>query len=383
MTDAPGEAPVRFRRLRITLLALTVLALSCLIAILVAEFAVRLAAPQQLIQIRPDLWQPVDSLGWVRRPNANLRINTGERTVRILSDAEGYRIGEAGRRDAATRVLLIGDSFIEALQVDHEQSIAHLLEKGLADSLDRAVVVRNAGINGWNPNHYLIRTRQLLAREPFALAVIAIFVGNDAVPYRFDRIAPRAPVARHQFRLPRRAAWSEIVDALLAPVNDALEVRSHLYILAKNQLATVRMRLGMTADYLPLEYRHTEAESARWKNTAAIAKDLAKAARATNTPVLFVLIPERFQVYPDDFSRYIRGFGIDSTLVDVEQPTRLLYDAFRAESLLVVDALPSMRSTATSASERLYGRVDQHLSPAGHEALARVVIPASVRLLKR
>jgi hypothetical protein len=383
MNDARGATAVRGRRTKIALLAGVVLVASCLVALLLAEFVVRIAAPQQLIQIRPDLWQPVDSVGWVRRPNANLRINTGERTVSIRTDADGYRIGAAGRRDAPTRVLLIGDSFIEALQVEHEQSVAHLLEQRLGDSLRRPVVVRNAGINGWNPNHYLIRTRQLLARERFALVVIAVFVGNDAVPYRFERIAPRAPVQRRRFRLPRSASWSEIVDALFAPMNDALEVRSHLYILAKNQLSTMRMRLGMTADYLPLEYRREQATSPRWHNTAAIARDIRTVARGSRTPVLFVLIPERFQVYPDDFHRYLRGFGIDSTTVDVEQPSRLLNDAFRAESLVVIDALASMRAAASATPERFYGRVDQHLSPAGHRALANVLVPEALRLLKR
>lgn len=384
MSDAGAPTTVRRLRLRLALAALLVLGISCIVALFLAEGVVRLAAPQQLIQIRPDLWEPVDSLGWNRRPNANLRINTGERTVTVMSDSAGFRVGRAGRRDAPTRILLLGDSFIEALQVDHEQSIAHLLERPLADSLGRPVVVRNAGINGWNPNHYLIRTRQALARETFALVIVAVFVGNDAVAYRFDQIEPRTPVERHEFRLPRQASWGELVDAFLAPINDALEVRSQLYVLLKNQLSTLRMRMGMTADYLPLEYQRAEAGSERWRNTARIAHDIERVAEAASgTPVLFVLIPERFQVYSDDFARYLRGFGIDSTAVDVEQPSRLLLEAFRAESLHVVDALPAMRRVAASSTERLYGRVDQHLSPAGHRAVTDIVLPPTLALLRR
>lgn len=384
MSKGGVPAQPRDRRIaRMAMLAGVVLLASVFIALLLAEGVVRVAAPQQLIQIRPDLWQPADSVGWLRRPNANVRINTGERAVSVFSDVDGYRIGRDGRREAPTQILLMGDSFIEALQVDHEQSVAHLIESALTDRLGRAVVVRNAGVNGWNPNHYLLRTRQLLSRDTFALALVAVFVGNDAVAYRFDHVPPRMPVARHSFRFPHRAAWSEIVDATLAPVNDALEVRSHLYILFKNQLSTLRMRLGMTADYLPLEYRRDQAPSERWRNTAQISRDLARAAAARGTPVLFVLVPERFQVYPDDFNRYLRGFGIDSTSVDVLQPSRLLMEAFRAESLQVLDALPGMRAAAGKASERLYGRVDQHLSPAGHRALAEVILPDALRLIRR
>jgi hypothetical protein len=384
---SPAVSPSQPNRRRLRTLwkfaaVFAALGVSTSLALLVAEGAVRLVAPQQLIQIRPDLWQPADTLGYVRRPNAAVRINTGERTVSIVSDAQGYRVGANAEQPAPTKVLLLGDSFMEALQVEHEQTMAHQLEVELTKRLGRPVSVRNAGVTGWNPNHYLLRARQLMERDTFALVLVAIFVGNDAVTYRFDRVPPRASEVRKHLRWPKRLSRSELVDALLAPMNDALEVRSHLFILAKNQLSTARMRLGLTHDYLPVEYQRSEASSPRWRNTAEIARDLERAGAAHRTPVLFVLVPERFQVYPDDFQRYLRGFGIDSSSVDVDQPSRLLARAFRAQNLRVVDALAPMRAAAAGA-ERLYGKVDQHLSPAGHRALTDVVWPEIIALMRR
>lgn len=358
-----------------------VLAVSCLVALLLAEFLIRIAAPQQLIQIRPDLWQPMDSIGWARRPNIAVQINTGERTVDVITDREGYRVGQVGRREAPTKILLLGDSFIEALQVEHEQTVAHLVETAVSERLGKPVAVRNAGVAGWNPNHYRLRAKQLLSRDTFALVIVALYVANDAVTYRWDTIPPRAPTARRSFRLPRSASWKELVQAMLAPVNDGLETRSHLYILAKNQLSTLRMRLGMTADYLPPEYLRTEASSPRWRNVADLSRDLARDAWARRVPVLFVLIPERIQVYPEDFQRYLLGFGVDSSTVDVDQPSRLLLRELTADSLRVVDALPAMRAAATSRP-RLYGTVDQHLSAEGHRALSEVMVPAILPLLQ-
>lgn len=358
------------------------LAVSGLIALLLAEVVVRLFAPQQLIQIRPDLWQPADTIGWLRRPNANTRINTGERTVSVITDRDGYRIGNAGRTEGAQQVLLIGDSFMEALQVEHEQTTAHLLQESLTARAGRVVAVRNAGVAGWGPSQYLIRARQLMGRDAFGLLVVAVFVGNDAVEYRFDHSPPRQAVRRHELRLPRRASWSELVDALLAPLNDALEVRSHLYVLLKNQMSTLRMRLGMTADYFPPEFRRDDAGSPRWRNTGEIARDIAALAARHGTPVLFVLIPERLQVYEADFDRYLSGFGIDSSTVDLEQPTRLLLASFQAHGLQVLDALPAFRSAARDGP-RLFGTVDQHLSARGHDVLAAAIAPAAASLLRR
>lgn len=361
---------------------MSLVAFSALLALLVAEFAVRVAAPQQLIQIRPDLWQAVDSIGYAHQPSVDVRMNTGEREVSVRTDADGFRIGTAGRRDAAASVLLIGDSFAEALQVEHEQSFAFLLERSMETRLGRSVVVRNAGVGGYGPNHYLLLTRRALARAPFALVVATLFVGNDAIDTRVDYLPPRTPVERQQFRFPRALGRSELVSALLAPMNDALEVRSHLFVLVKNQLATVRMRMGLTADYLPLAYQRAEAASPRWSVTAALSHDLAAAAKAHGAPTLFVLIPERFQVYEDEFARYITGFSVDPATLDLDQPSRLLAESLRAEGLLVVDALEEFRAVRGDGP-RLFGTVDQHLSPRGHEVLAHIIDRAVATLVPK
>jgi lysophospholipase L1-like esterase len=381
MSNAKASGLLKARKLLLRALGVgTIVAVSGVVALLGGEVLVRLVAPQQLIQIRPDLWMPADSIGWLRRPNVTGHINTGERTVAVRTDREGFRVGVSGRKEAATQVLLLGDSFIEALQVEHEQSVAHLLETRLEGALGRSVAVRNAGTSGWSPNHYLIRTRQLLATDTFRLVVVALFAGNDAIAYREAYIPPREPVARNHFRLPRRVSWGEFVAAFLAPTNDALEVRSHLFILLKNQMATVRMRLGITADYLPVEYRKAEAASPRWRNTAELSRELAEVAETHGARVLFVLIPERFQVYPDEFQRYLRGFGIDSSAVDVDQPSKLLLRELSSLGLNVVDVLPAFR--AAPSDDRLYGTVDQHLSPEGHQVLTNVIAPLAARAIQ-
>lgn len=385
LSSSPVAAVADAPRLRVRLVAfaLVLLAISSVVAILLAEVAVQLMAPQQLIEMRPDVWEPIDGVGYLRRPGVIASINTGERSVTIRTDRERYRVGAAGRVEAETQILLLGDSFMEALQVEHEQTTAARIEAGLATRLGRHVAVRNAGVSGWSPNHYLIRGRELLATDRFALTVVAIFVGNDAVTKRVPHFSPRPPTERHEFRWPRSFARREVIDALIAPLNDALEVRSHLFILLKNTFATLRMRMGLTADYLPLEYRRTEATSVRWSTTAGVSLELAEFAKSRGTPTLFVLIPERFQVYPDEFDRYVKGFAVDPVLLDVDQPSVLLRLAFEAAGLRVVDALPALRAVAAQGGPRLYGSVDQHLSPEGHEALAKVIIDAALPLIAR
>src|SRR5436309_14376811 len=113
--------------------------MSCLLAVGASEVLVRVFAPQQLILKLPDVWQGVDTLGWPHRDEVAAVINTGERSVRFITDRFGFRVGSRARAAWTKRVLLLGDSFMEAMQVEYEQSTAGLLEAGLERRLGAPV----------------------------------------------------------------------------------------------------------------------------------------------------------------------------------------------------------------------------------------------------
>ncbi|HEV2750270.1 MAG TPA: hypothetical protein VGV12_07090 [Gemmatimonadales bacterium] len=344
------------------------------------EGLVRLVAPQQLIIKRPDIWEAVDTLGWVQRPDINTTINTGEGTVRLITDREGYRVGTAGRIEGAKRILLLGDSFMEALQVEYEQSLAGLLEARLTPRLGEQVAVRNTGVGAWDPPQYLVAERRALARESFDLVLVSLYLGNDVVPRRIDRFPPRAPVEVHHLRWPRRWSGGELIDAVLYPINDYLEVRSQLFVFVKTRMETIRSRLGLTGEEFPVDLLRREASSPRWAVTAEICRDIRDAAVVHQIPVLFVLVPAPYQVDSADFAHALADFKIDPAAVDLDQPERLLSDAMRVYRLPMIDVLPDFRRSSAAGSH-LYGNVDRHLSTAGHDLLERLVEPAVVSYL--
>lgn len=347
---------------------------SVLIALVVAEAAVRVIAPQQLILVRPDVWRPVDTLGWMFRPNLATKINWGERTVSLYTDKDGFRIGKRETNNGK-RVLLIGDSFMAALQVEYEQSLAGLLER------DLHVTVRNTGQAGWDPPQYLFGARDFLPRDSFALALVAVYIGNDVVTTRPERIAPRVPVEIHHLRFPRGVAKAELVDALVRPANDYLEQHSHLFIFAKQRLGTALMRTGMSADYFPEEFKKSAAPTTRWDVTSGMLADIADLAARRRIPTLFVLIPAPFQVDTATFNRFVTGFGVDAAQVDVDQPSRLIEERLRARHLNVINVLAAFRA-ANDSGGKLYGDIDRHLTPRGHQVLASLVEPRIRELLR-
>lgn len=355
------------------------------IAVGFMELAVRTVLPQQLIQVRPDIWMPDDGLGWVVRPDLETTINTGERTVRVRTDVDGFRIGETGRVDAgadAAEVLVLGDSFMQALQVEHEQSLPGLIEARLGASLPgRRVVVRNAGVDGWDPSQYAIRLAGRLADDPPDLVVVAFYLGNDMIRARRDHVPPRTPVEVHRLRWPRSLGRGEIVDALLYPVNDALEVRSHLFALVKARLRGVLLRLGLSADYVPIGVLRSEAQDPMWDVTTEVLADMHARAAERGVSFLVVLIPPPFAVDPRVAEQIRAGFDLDEREIDARQPARLIEARLDALGVPTVSVLQPFTDAADSGVQ-LYGDVDRHLSPVGHETLYDLIEPSLVHALE-
>lgn len=368
------------RRLRPLAMNLGLVVASMGFAAILAEVAVRVAAPQQLILIRPDLWQAADTVGWLHQPNVNTRINTGERTVTVFTDADGFRVGPDGPVREGREVLLLGDSFMEALQVDYEQSAAGILETTLPAQVGGPVALRNAGIGGWDPDQYLLRARSLLARREYDLVVTVLYLGNDVISVRRDYVPPRTPVQRYRLRLPRRLSWVELTDAFLRPINDFFEVRSHLFVLFKNRMQNVRAEVGLAAIGFPPHFLTSEASSEAWEITAVLCEEIGSLASEQGAEALFVLMPTSFQVDSADLRRTVEGFDLDVAAIDLDQPNRRLGEELTDRGLRVYDALPAFRA-AHDDGTTLYGTVDQHLSPEGNELFAGLVGPLAANLL--
>lgn len=370
------------RWLRQTAAQLGLLGVALGSALLAAELVVRLAAPQQLILKRSDIWQPTDTLGWTHHPNVNTTVNTGERTVRFRTDGDRNRVGRSGPRQGDHTILLLGDSFMEALQVEYEESLAGLLEARLPPLLNRPVAVRNAAVGGWDPDQYLLYARRAIGREAVDLVLISLFVDNDVIPVRRDWVPPRPPTLVHRLRWPRHPTWSGLVDAVFYPINDFLEVRSHLFILVKTRLQTLLMRLGLTEAAFQPVYLLSERESQRWTVTTELCQQIADLARGHGLPTLVVLIPASYHVDTTIFRQYADGFGLDRAQIDLDQPNRIMDSLLHRAGIPVIDALPALRR-AFSAGAHPYGRVDRHFSPEGHQIVANLIEEPVAELLRK
>jgi hypothetical protein len=368
------------RRLTVGLSLLLISTVTCL---LILEGAVRLLKPQQLVAVWMDTFQPADSIGWRFTPNIDQQINTGERSVRFVTDHDGFRIDPAGGTSADARVILIGDSFMAAIQVEYEETFAAHMERGLNARLGRPVEVRNVSAGGWDPPQYLIMARRLLASAPVDMVVVSVYVGNDVVSEPMRIHSPLQLVPVRPFRIPLLLSYTEFIDAIVRPADDRLKRRSHLYILAKNRAAHLRMRLGLTAAWFPDVHLRSMADSPGWGYTVDILDQIRDAAADHGVPSAFILVPSHFQVDQTALERHMSGFDVDPEDVLIDQPNEILSRHMRERGLQVIDPLPGMRHQFRATGEPLFGRVDTHLSAEGHRVMWELVADDIARVFVR
>lgn len=342
----------------------------------------RWLAPQQLVLLRPDVWVPdTEGLGWRMAANVDTWINTGERDVRLVTDADGHRVGtNPPTRPPDHRILALGDSFLAAIEVAYEDTLTARLEESLSRATGTRVQVVNTGVAGWDPNHYLIEARRELPRQRYDLVLVFLFRGNDVSERRWDAYPPKRGEVVHHFRWPHTLEAGEIRKAWLYPVNDFLERRSHLFVLVRRHAWYLLMRTGLSARRFPKAELLSEAESPRWEITGGLCADIAATAKAYGVETLFVLLPGAYHVDPEMGLGYARAVGLGPDEVDLQQTSRLLGAELTRRDLRWID-LTAPLSELRAAGIETHGRVDTHLSPEGHAAVARQLLEPVLELL--
>jgi lysophospholipase L1-like esterase len=353
---------------------------STLIGVVLSEGVLRIFAPQPLTLIRPDVWCPDDRLGWKHCPNVNAVIDSGEGEVVFQTDISGYRIDSSRvESQPEVRILAIGDSYVEAIQVKEHETVTARIAKALGQKYQRRVSVVNAGVSGWDPNQYLIQVKLELSQKKYDLGLVFLYLANDIVSEVRTEYEARKDYRRHRLRFPDALNREEFEASILYPINVFFERHSHLFVCLKRRFPAVLAMLGLTGYRISPLFQKDEAGSSGWAVTASICRKIRDEFELYGASALFVFIPADYQV---DELTYATFLGIREESVDIRQPNRLLGERMQASGLDLIDPLEKMIEV-TAKGKLLYGRVDRHFNALGHEVLSKNLLPAVEEKLSR
>jgi len=165
-------------RLRSALANAALVVASIIVALLLCEAGLRVIDFSY-----PSFYLPDAQLGLRLRPNASGWYRAeGEAFVTINSAGFRDRERSVVKPASTLRIAVLGDSMMEALQVDLEASFAALLERQLAACAafdGRKIEVLNFGVAGYGTAQQLLTYRYYAARYAPDLVVLSFFPGND------------------------------------------------------------------------------------------------------------------------------------------------------------------------------------------------------------
>ncbi|HUG35611.1 MAG TPA: SGNH/GDSL hydrolase family protein [Candidatus Limnocylindrales bacterium] len=372
---------------------------------LLIEIAARVLADppplQQELRSPPPV-EPDPVLGWRRPPGRRFTLTRGKTTREIAINAEGFRDAERGRDKPAgvARVVVLGDSFTEALETDRERTFPRLLEQGL-DAGGR-VEVLTFGMRGYGTaQEYLTLRHRALAYRPDAV-VLAFFVGNDvydnglaySMRYRarpgpfFTLDGPggaltRADVSPEEAARALTAGQSRLRQAL-SRVSAVLWPRLHSYGLVMGRLQAVPIvgpalqSAGLGAPVNPHDadvYAREERPELThaWRVTEALLVEMARLTREQGALLLVAIIPHPVQ-FPGYLEMYRSRIDRRLEVPDAERPSRRVREILSARDIAHVDLLPLFRAHLAGPAPRdLYLREDGHFTAEGHRLAAHAI----------
>ncbi len=351
--------------------------LAFLFSLALGEILIRLVAPQQLIVTNNRLWKPEPVFGWRHFESADTPVNTGERLTHLVTDEHGYRINrsltkgeEAGKADIS--ILMIGDSFLEALAIENEETIPQRIKQMLEAKYHKRVRAVNAGVGSWEPGQYWLEARRALALAPYDLGIVFIYIENDIVDKVRTTFSHKEFEKNTTLRLPREWTWNSLISAVFYPINFYLKQRSQLFVFLKERFNILLARMRLTAYYFPVIFERKEKNSKRWEITADVCQKIQQEFEKYSTPVFFVFLPTDYQLDPSALNEYIKMFDISLQSVDLEQPDKMLALSFKKRYLDFIDTLVPMRERVRRGV-KMHGQIDSHLNAEGHRAVAEII----------
>jgi hypothetical protein len=336
------------------------------------------------------------TLGWRNKPGAAVTYNRREYRTRVAINSLGFRDVERSvtKREGTRRILVMGDSFIEAYAVEQDRSVTQRAEMSAnRDGCPTEVV--NAGVHGYSIDQEYLWYKN----EGFALdadvVVMAIYYNDIIHTVRTRYWGSPTPLL-------------EVRDGELTPVNTPLQPPppaatppsppakrraegSALKYFILERLITGAPKLyaqmasvGLVAPYEPetvpdelrvYKKRGQLAEvRAAWARTNDILKAFAGAVRAERAVPVVAYIPASFEVVDNDWDLTLMNYAMQPDAWDRGLVRARLGEFAAGNGSLFLDFTEELREATRGWSGPPYFQHDGHWNDLGNDVAGKALV---------
>ena len=347
-----------------------------LLSLVAAEFFLRIFNPQPILYVQghpltvsahvPDFDGVVHSL-----------YEKGLKK-RVYFNAQGIRRPLGSRQNisyqrqpgSSYRIFFLGDSMVEAAQVDYEESMMYLLEKKLnTQAADRRYEVLSMGVGGWDQANELEYYKIEGSRFKPDMLVLFVFPHNDLDGNRvtWSSVKPIYKGKEDSFYVPR--SWPQKLKIFLGS-------HSHFYSFLRRVSDTytpeeqpgtfrrllIRWRLTMRgwqekhqiANALKTFASNAYPPEREWEVFSELLSEFQRLTAASNTRLLLVAVPWKESASPENLRR-MKGVETVAEAAGI--------------SLVRLDEEFKKRG---NVSDYFY-KSDKHMNARGHACVAQIL----------
>lgn len=364
---------------------LALVALSTLVALLCFELLLRATGYSS-----PVFRGPHPELGWSLRPGVE-GWWTGEGRSYVKINAAGWRDREHGVAKPAGvyRVVVLGDSYSEAMHVDQGKTYWSHLEGLLSQCLAKPVEVLNFSVAGYGTGQqYLVLRNTALKYHPDVVLLQftngndvsdnsrALAVGKDRPFFTLDASGKLTPETSFQSDAGFQARLSARSDLIRRATDHSRTLQMVRSVANAGIISSAVAKAGEIEaglDMAPLAPPRSPQWEEAWRVTERLIEETRNLAAKHGARFVLAMVPYAIQVHPDPRTR--------AAVQDKLEVADLFYPEKRLARLPGVDVIalaPEMQRMAQSEQRPLHGfdKTRQgfgHWNEDGHRVGAEII----------
>jgi hypothetical protein len=374
---------MKLKRVLVNLLLLLGTFLCC---ILVLEVGLRLLFPQPMTRARVD-----PDLGWFHAAKAQFTYTRQEFSTSVGYNSFGLRDSEhpLQKPPGVFRIAILGDSYVEGLQVPLDSVFSKVLERTLRDRGYDCETL-NFGVSGYGPDQELVLLKKYALQFDPDLVILS-FSKNDVGNVLISQICSLNPEGGLE------------ITPVEAPLGSRMRAwlwgNSHLFVLLNvrlPRLATLGMHkkvirkaydLGVNQGWrdilnshqdldnrlVPLYAKEEDPRLAPAKRlTEAILLEIYEQCRQREVGFLLLINSGRFQLRPREWQRRLSRVGLDPEPYDPDAVDNWLLEFAAGESFAALNCAPHFRQLKAETGIKLHWDIDGHWNNNGHREAAKL-----------
>jgi lysophospholipase L1-like esterase len=365
---------------------LLLVAISTVVSLLLAEFALRAVTPKAANFNHHQLYCEYDSLlGWRKIPNAKGHHKTPEYEVLESINSQGIRGPEYPlQKDSGEyRIAVLGDSFAEGYTVGFDSLFSQVLkQKLIAAAPQRSIEVINFGTGGYSTDQELLCFERDAVRYSPDFTVLMFCTNdpwfNNQARYYDRGFKPLFVQEADSLHLTNVPVPTMAERSFFSKAKDWLLRNSELVRRLKNLRDNARYAAS-NGQAVPDEWRiyqneNTSEMAAAWQVTAGILHRLRQKTAAAGSELAVFYIPEKTEVYDNEWQQFLATYTLDASKFDPSVPRRRLATICDSLQIQLIDAVPTfIEKTRAAPDTPLYYQKDWHWNVYGNQLAGEIL----------